>query len=135
STTLKVLNNPIDALRTAENLLSKGIDSELGGPRLHQWEETPGQKLSKIYKKGTTDEDTPTINPGEKAWDAILQNWNVVSRCFGMRVDTTQANVLRHEIHHNTPHVNFPTQRRPEKLPSSNDPQGVIDEWFTTTNC
>ncbi|RKF64553.1 hypothetical protein GcC1_131017, partial [Golovinomyces cichoracearum] len=87
STTLKVLNNPIDALRAAENLLSKGIDPELGGPEPHQWEEGLRQKLSKIYKKGRMNEDTPTINPGEKAWDVILQNWNVVSRYFGMRVD------------------------------------------------
>ncbi|RKF54913.1 hypothetical protein GcM3_205026 [Golovinomyces cichoracearum] len=58
----------MDALRIAENLLSRGIDPELGGSRPQEWEESLGEKLTKLHKKSTINRDKLQTYPGEKAW-------------------------------------------------------------------
>ncbi|KAI0995731.1 hypothetical protein K3495_g12450 [Podosphaera aphanis] len=111
---LTAINDPLEALRVADGLLSRGIDPDLGGPRPYRWERE--------------------LHP--RAWGLMLQSWNIAHHRIGNKEQAPHTKSPKEQENGpQQPHVAFPTQRRPESLPISADPQEVIDKWFDTTQC
>ncbi|KAI0995222.1 hypothetical protein K3495_g12960, partial [Podosphaera aphanis] len=111
---LTAINDPLEALRVADGLLSRGIDPDLGGPRPYRWERE--------------------LHP--RAWGLMLQSWNIAHHRIGNKEQAPHTKSPKEQENGpQQPHVAFPTQRRPESLLISADPQEVIDKWFDTTQC
>ncbi|KAI1000862.1 hypothetical protein K3495_g7340 [Podosphaera aphanis] len=73
---LTAINDPIETLQVAEDLLSRGIDPDLGGPRLYKLEKE--------------------LHP--RAWGIMLQSWNVAHYRISDKEQTPHTESPKEEL-------------------------------------